>query len=238
MTIYIAHLYYDLMNLYGEIGNVMVLERLLKDQGIKVIIDKLTVNDKIDFNKYDLIYIGAGTEDNQLIVLRDIIKYKNKIKEYIEKNKFFISTGNSYELFGKSIYNNGKHSGIGIFDYNVKQNDKRLVGDTIVKCKFINENIIGFQNQIGVINDNNNPMFEVLRGIGSYKNSKNEGINYKNFYGTYLLGPILARNPKLSKYIISELIRLKDIKFKLKKFDLNIEQRAHDFYIETYHSEM
>lgn len=236
MKIYIAHLYYDLMNLYGEIGNIKVLEKVLTEQGIKVIIDKLSIGDKIDFDKYDLIYIGAGTEENQLIVLKDIIKYKNKIKKYVEDNKFVLSTGNSYELFGKSI-NDGKrkHSAIGLFDYNTKYTNDRLVGDIVVKCNFIDKTIIGFQNQSGIVLDNDNPMFEVLSGIGSYKDNKSEGINYKNFYGTYLLGPILARNPEFTKYIVNKLIVAKNKNYKFKKYNFKLENNAYNKYMNEYH---
>ena len=72
MTIRIAHLYYDIMNLYGEIGNIKVLRYHLEEQGIKVIIDNLSINDEIDFNKYDLLY------DNGILVL----EYSNdKLKD-------------------------------------------------------------------------------------------------------------------------------------------------------------
>ena len=64
MTVYIAHLYYDLMNLYGENGNIKSIKYLLESQKIKVIIDNISLNDNIDFNKYDLIVIGCGTYNN------------------------------------------------------------------------------------------------------------------------------------------------------------------------------
>lgn len=228
MNIYIAHLYYDLMNLYGEIGNVKALENSLTNEGIKVIVDKLSINDKIDFNKYDLIYIGSGTEDNQLIVLKDLIKYKNRIKEYIENNKFIIATGNSFELFGKSIYYGTKHTALGIFDFNTKVSNKRIVGDLIVKSKYFDKNIIGFQNYSGIVTGTHNPLFEILSG-------GNEGISYKNFYGTHLLGPILVRNPELQRHIISNLIKNKDKNYKLKKIDLSLDEKAYDIYMNNYH---
>ena len=84
MTIRVAHLYYDLMNLYGEIGNLKVIEYQLKKQKINVIIDKLSLNDKIEFEKYDLIYMGSGTKKSTLLVLEDLKKYKQQVKEYIE----------------------------------------------------------------------------------------------------------------------------------------------------------
>ena len=102
-TIKIAHLYYDLMNLYGENGNVRALEKTLNEQGINPIIDKLTIKDNINFNKYDVFYLGTGSEDDFKLVLADIIKYQSDIKEAIANNKVFITTGNALNLFGKKV---------------------------------------------------------------------------------------------------------------------------------------
>ena len=233
MTINILHLYYDLMNLYGEIGNIKALEKSLKDQKIKVVVDNLSINDNIDFNKYDLIYIGSGTEDNKLIVLQDIIKYKNKIKNYIEDNKFFIATGNSHELFGKYIYTNTRHNALNIFPYNSEYINKRIVGDVIAESNFIDQKIIGFQNRGSIIKNNNNPMFRIIDGISDY--GDREGIHYKNFFGTYLLGPILVRNEKLHKYIIENLIKSKNGNFKLKEFNFKLDIEAYNKYMQLYH---
>ena len=76
----IAHLYYDLMNLYGESGNIMALEKAFHDQDMYTEVIKLSVNDKIDFNKYDIYYMGCGSETNQQIVINDILKYKDKMQ--------------------------------------------------------------------------------------------------------------------------------------------------------------
>ena len=84
MEINILHLYYDLLNLYGENGNIKALKKHLEEQNIKVNIEFLTLNDKIDFKKYDFVYIGSGTEKNLNLALKDLIKYKKSIKEYIE----------------------------------------------------------------------------------------------------------------------------------------------------------
>ena len=86
----IAHLYYDLMNLYGENGNVRYLLDRLEKQNIDVSLYFLSIGDKIDFDKYDFYYMGTGSEENKLIVLEDIIKYKKQIKTAILNGKFFL----------------------------------------------------------------------------------------------------------------------------------------------------
>lgn len=228
MKITLAHLYYDLLNLYGESGNVKALINGFKQQNIKIDIKLLSINDKLEFDKYDIIYIGAGTEHNQSLVLKHIMKYKKDIKKYIDSNKFFIATGNSIDLFGKCM-NNEKC--LNIFDFITQKADKRIVEETLVKCNFLKNNLIGFQNQSNeIINTVENPLFEIINSTSKIK-FKNEGIKYNNFYATYLLGPILIRNSELLKYIITNLITSKNKNFKFKKFNFTLENRAFKTYV-------
>ena len=78
-VIKIAHLYYDLLNLYGEVGNVRALSTFIERSGVDAEVHFLTINDKIDFEKYDIFFLGAGSEENQMLVLDDIMKYKKEI---------------------------------------------------------------------------------------------------------------------------------------------------------------
>ena len=97
MTIKIAHLYYDLMNLYGENANIRALKAAFERQNVNVEIHFLTIGDEINFNDYDIFYIGCGTEKYQLLVLEDLKKYKLDIKKSIDNNKYFFMTGNALE---------------------------------------------------------------------------------------------------------------------------------------------
>ncbi|MFV0275560.1 MAG: hypothetical protein ACK5HL_04940 [Bacilli bacterium] len=147
-TIKIAHLYYDCMNLYGENANVKILKSFLEQQEIKVQIHFLTFEDVIDFNKYDLFYIGMGNENSQKCVIDDLIKYRNNITDSIEKGKFFITTGNAFNIFGKKIKNlNGNIINcLNIFNYFSEENDKRIITEQIYDCPKINKKIIGYYN--------------------------------------------------------------------------------------------
>ena len=179
----IAHLYYDLMNLYGDNGNIKAIKYQLENQGLKVIVDFLTIGDTIDFKKYDMLYIGPGTYDNEQLVLKDFIKYKKEIKNYIEENKFILATGNALELFGKSIklLNNKKIKALNIFNFESEQVELRLVSETIGHNENIKKQIIGFQNQNSIIKNIENPWLTIEKGIGADVNSKVEGINYNNW---------------------------------------------------------
>ena len=234
MNIKVAHLYYDLMNLYGESGNVKALKMQLEGQGIKTTIKFLTIDDDLNFKDYDIVYIGSGTENNQKIVLNHLLKYKKDIEDAIEKGVHFICTGNALELFGNVIedVNNKKYTALGMFDFDVKQEEVRMVDEVLFKTDLINKYILGFQNQSGHIKSDILNLFDVVKGIGSYIGSEKEGIHYKNFYGTFTLGPILSRNPEFLEYFFKKFISSLDDKFKFKDMDLSLNKKAYEEFIE------
>ncbi len=219
MEITIGHLYYDLMNLYGEIGNIKVLTYHLKNQGIKVNIKNLSIDDDINFDELDLIYIGSGTNNNQLLVLNDILKYKEDIHKYYNDNKFFLITGNAIELFGEQIIDidNNVHEGLKLFDYYTKENKKRIVNEVYIPSLFTKDNILGFNNHFGSIYKDNIKL-------------DNKFIFNNNFYGTYTLG-LLPRNPSFTKYFIKQLIINKNKKFKIKDFNFKLDKKAYTDFI-------
>lgn len=219
MEITIGHLYYDLMNLYGEIGNIKVLTYHLKNQGIKVNIKNLSIDDNINFDELDLIYIGSGTNNNQLLVLNDILKYKEDIHKYYNDNKFFLITGNAIELFGEKIIDidNNIHEGLKLFDYYTKENKKRIVNEVYIPSLFTKDNILGFNNHFGSIYKDNIKL-------------DNKFIFNNNFYGTYTLG-LLPRNPSFTKYFIKQLIINKNKKFKIKDFNFKLDKKAYTDFI-------
>ncbi|MBO5141734.1 MAG: hypothetical protein J6C46_01825 [Clostridia bacterium] len=213
MTIKILHMYYDLMNLYGEYGNIKILEHHLKDIGINVEVDKKSVNDEIDINSYDFIYIGCGTEKNQFVVLNDLKKYKEDLIKYINSNKYALFTGNSFEMLGNKI--NGEEA-LNILNFEVTRTKDRITSDVILNSKYFNNEVVGFINKMSNVTNNQNPLFDVNFGIGENENNDHEGIKYKNIFGTYVLGPILVRNPELLKNIILGICEVKDKSFKCK----------------------
>lgn len=237
MNIKIAYLYYDLMNLYGEQGNVTALVQALKEQNIEVSLSKLSIEDEIDFENYDVFIMGSGTDNNQKIVLNHLIKYKEQIKESIEKNKYFLCTGNSIELFGKKINDKegNEYTGLNIFDYETVQSNERLVSECLFKCSLSSSYILGFQNQSGSIRGYEFDLFDVLEGIGCHKDSKVEGIHYNNFFGTYLIGPILVRNPQFLRKFAIDIILEKNSNYRYKEFDFELNIEAYETFMKQYY---
>ena len=228
-TIKIAHLYYDLMNLYGENGNILALTTALKRQGVKYTLKKVTKGEKIDFSKFDIFYMGMGNEENQMLVLEDLKRYKTEIKKIIKK-KVFIMTGNSYELFGQKI---NKTEALGIFNFESKTVRERIVKEQVYKTYLLDQPVIGFQNRGSINNNTENHLFEIIDGCADNNKSKFEGIHIYNFYGTYTIGPLLIRNPHLldkiiKDYFISQGYPYKEIKD-------TPDYKAYYKYLENFH---
>ena len=202
----IAYLYYDFLNLYGESGNIKIISNILKYNKIKHEILYLSINDELEFNKYDLVYIGSGTEDNLLISLKHLSKYKNDIKKYLEDNKFMLVTGNSVDMFGKKIEDS---KALNIFDYEVIKGSRKME-------EVYSNKILGFIN-----NNSYNSEY-----------SDTDIIRYHNFYGTYILGPILVRNPHLVKQFLN------DVTNKKLKYDLKLETKAYNEFIKNFKEEV
>ena len=209
----VLHLYYNLMNLSGENGNMVAIEDALKQQKVKYTIDRLSIGDKIDFNKYHLIYIGNGSRDSQEMARQDLLKYKYKL-EKVFKNKLIIATGNSFELFGKSIDNK---ECLGFLPFKSMYLKEYVVEEKIVKTDFIDHDVISFINRNSEANIKDNFFLE------------NEGIHVGNFYGTYTLGPLLIRNPYLLNKFIEMVVT--DAGFKYVENINTPDMQAYNEYI-------
>ena len=232
MKIKMLHLYPDLMNLYGEYGNVRLMERHLKDQGYEVKLETKTKGENIKFDSYDFIYMGCGTERNQEVILRDLEKYKEDIKKYIAAKKVFLATGNSYEIFGEEIVTDkGDIEGLNIFKFKTIQTENRGVSDVIMTSKYLKNPVVGFINKMTNISNNSHKLFDVDFGIGEDVENKIDGIKQNNFYETHVVGPILARNPELLELLVKTVCSNIDLDFKLKKVNYTNDQKGYELVL-------
>ncbi len=210
MKVNILYLYYDIMNLYGENGNIRMIERVLKSKGAQVDIDRKTVTDEeLDFTQYDFIYCGAGTELSRDACLKHLAKFKDSLKEAFENNTVMLFTGNSYEMLGKTLHTaQGEDvDGLGLFDFEVTEQKKnRYSGDVTLKCKlFPEEQFIGYINKCSSVDGIENPLFEITSVVGTVKGTA-DGIQEKNFFGTQVTGPVIVKNPKFANCFADRII--------------------------------
>ena len=224
----VLHLYYDLLNLYGEQGNILALKRAFKNQNIDIEVDYLSVQDKIDFKKYDLVYLGSGSAENLLIALEDIKRHKKELKKYIESKKVLLATGNSYLLFGQKINN---LDALGIFDYYAASSEK-MAQESLMEL-YQEKDIIGFQNREFIVNNKKNHLFKVKEGLCDNLKSEYEGYHEYNFYGTFVIGPLLIRNPHFTNILVKEIMEKNNLIYH--EYEDKILVDAYNQYIKNFY---
>lgn len=203
----ILHLYYDLMNLYGDYANVSALCRILEKNGVEYTLDKKTLGDELTLSDYDFIYVGSGTEENQKLALSHLNEYRSDLISYIEDGRFALFTGNSFEMLGKSISGFlGSFKGLGIFGFTVtEQNKTRNTADAIFEADFLERPLVGFINKCSSIEEGETPLFTVKMGLPDGDGGTTEGVRKNNFFGTHLTGPVMVKNPHFLKFLAEKL---------------------------------
>ncbi len=195
------------MNLYGDYANISAVCRMLELNNIEFTLDKKSLGDEVEFSEYDLVYIGSGSEENQKLALAHLKEYRNELKEYIEKDKFILLTGNSFEMLGEKITSFlGEFEGLGLFPFTVtEQNKTRTTDDSVVNFPEADMTLVGFINKCSEIEGITSPLFNVEMGLADGFGQKTEGIRYKNLFGTHLTGPLFVKNPIFLKYFAEKL---------------------------------
>lgn len=195
-------LYPEVGNLFGDLANISYLEKSVK---CKIIYTKINEEPHFVKNQVDLIYMGSMTENSQEIVIKALRNYKEKIDKLIKENQFFLITGNAVEVFGKYIQDgNKKIEALNIFDFYSKRDFSKHHASYVLG-EYNDMKIIGYKSQFSHSYKNKRNFIKVLRGYGFDKISDNEGIHYKNFYGTYLIGPLLIMNPYFTEYLLNKM---------------------------------
>ena len=206
----ILHLFNDLMNLYGDGGNIDYLQWILKDrfgfQDISIL--RQSIGDELALEEADFIYCGAGSESNRLLALEYLRPYQQRLKKLIlEDQKVVLFTGNSWTMLGQKIETDqGSFEGLHVFDFVTKENEqKRRVTDAVYTCLIDGNPVVGFINKVSVLVQVPFPLFRVDTGSANTLSGLTEGLAVKNCFGTFLIGPILVKNPPFLKMILKRL---------------------------------
>lgn len=236
MELNICHLYPDLLNVYGDIGNVLVLKHRAELRGIKVNIINLSVNESFNKDDLDIVFFGGGQDYEQSIVSDDLKKFKkDAIKEYIEEEKVLLAICGGYQLLGKYYIaaNGEKLEGLNILDIYTEPGDVRFIGNTIIENEDFNETYVGFENHSGRTYINNlKPLGKVVSGFGNNGSDGYEGCIYKNTFCTYFHGCLLSKNPEFADRLIKIALSKKYGKeISLESLDDTLELKAKESII-------
>lgn len=205
----ILHLFPKLMSLYGEYGNVAILARELEKNGIQVSVTQ-SEDTGVDFGEFDLVYVGAGTEDNLMEAAGRLAEGKERILASMASGTQYLATGNAMALFGKTITRGSRQvAGVEAFGYTTQiREDKRYLGDVLTDDGNIcAARTLGFINTSCVFTGIQKPLLVLELGskLGNDKQSAAEGILEENFLGTQLIGPFLVKNPHFLQLVYKRL---------------------------------
>lgn len=216
----IEYLFPEFSNLYADSMNTEYLTKC--NNNIEVINTHVSDEPYFVNNRPDMIYMGSMNDSCVEKTIRLLSVYKKRIEELIEDNVIFLITGNSLEVFGSYIEENDKKiEALGIFDYYCVKDMNNKHASWFLG-QYENIYIVGHRNQFSKVYDIKNKFIRLKGGYGIDLESRNEGICYKNFYATFLLGPFLIMNPLFTKII------LKKLKLSEKLFDENDIINAYD----------
>jgi hypothetical protein len=236
MKITIGHLFPDLLNLYGDRGNIQCMVKRLQWRGIDAQVKTYSIDDEINFNDLDIVLLGGGSDREQMLVCNRLKEIKQEFKNYVENNGVVIAICGGYQLLGKYYETEqGKIDGLDIVDMYTVQEKGRLINNIFIQSDLFEMPIVGFENHGGrtYINDNK-PLGKVVFGKGNNGKSGYEGIVYKNVIGTYLHGPLLPKNPQLCDYLLSKAIERKYGKAELKPLADVEENEANKYIVDRY----
>lgn len=207
MKLRICHLYGNLMNTYGDNGNLLMLQYRAKQLGYEVETSLVSLEDAFDPQKYDLVLFGGGQDYEQSVVSKDLQSKKKDLIQFIESDGVVLGICGGFQLLGRYYINAAgeKLEGIGAIDcYTNGQFDHRLIGDVKIYNEEFDETYLGYENHIGrtYLCKGVKPLGKVINGYGNNDEDKTEGVHYKNVFCSYFHGPLLVRNPHLADRMI------------------------------------
>ncbi|NBK97378.1 MAG: glutamine amidotransferase [Erysipelotrichia bacterium] len=232
MILKVLWMYHDIMDLYGDKGNMRVLQKRCEDRGIDIIIDTCAMKEEKNFNDYDILFIGGGADKEQSLLYEDLLARKADILEAMEKGTFILLICGGYQFFGKYYIDNHKQKieGLNLFDYYTESNTQvgRCIGNIAIEANLDGEvyQVVGFENHGGQTMHVSTPFGKVLSGHGNTYQGEYEGFYNGQVLGTYMHGPLLPKNPEIADFIIRKGLKRKYGEVVLETLDDTLEKQA------------
>jgi CobQ-like glutamine amidotransferase family enzyme len=231
----IVHLYPDLMNVYGDRGNVLALVRRAEWRTIDVQVREVSLGDRFDPDEADLIFFGGGQDREQAVVSPDFVAQKGEaVREAVEAGAALLSVCGGYQLLGTSYttVDGQELPGAGLFDVRSVPGPKRHIGNVLIETELdgLRRSLVGFENHSGrtYLGPGVQPLGRALVGAGNNGEDGTEGAVYKGAIGCYLHGSLLPKNPWLAdRLLASALQHRRGEPVSLEPLDDRLENEAH-----------
>ena len=221
----LAHLYPKLLNIYGDIGNIITLKKRCEWRGIELEVNEINIGDTI--GGHDIYFIGGGQDREQIEVSKELQKHKSFLQSERDRMAVFLGICGGYQLMGHYYqpHKGDKLLGISLLDAYTVAGNKRFIGNVTIKTGLVEpDTLVGFENHSGLtyLEGETEPIGKVIIGNGNNGQDNTEGAHYKNVFGTYMHGSFLPKNPQFADYLLELALGSKP-----EPLDDTIENLAH-----------
>ena len=214
-TFTIAWLYPDLMNIYGDRGNILTLQKRAEWRGLKTTVKEVQRGKTQSLDDVDLFFFGGGQDREQALIYDDLKAYKHeRLQHAVNTGAQILAVCGGYQLLGHyyQTADGERYDGIGMIDVFTQAGKKRFIGDVVVQTEIEGlepNTLVGFENHSGrtYLGSSARPLGKVLNGNGNNGADRTEGVRQGNVIGTYLHGSLLPKNPHLADYLIRTALK-------------------------------
>ena len=235
MELKICHLYPDILNLYGDRGNILCMERRLRWRDIAVTTTNISVGMPLKAADYDLFFIGGGQDFEQEVLLQDLSGEKTaQIKSAVEDGKTFLAICGGYQMLGSyyRTWDGDQCDFIGALDLYTVGHKERMIGNYMFTCDDLpGVKVVGFENHSGktYLGSGVKAMGRVLYGSGNNGEDGGEGARYNNVFATYSHGCLLPKNPNVCDLLLTTALEQKYGRAELEPLPDQLEMAAHSY---------
>ncbi|WP_165249505.1 MurT ligase domain-containing protein [Adlercreutzia sp. ZJ141] len=210
----IAHLFPDLLNLYGDGGNVRILEQRLRWRGIPCEIRRVQYGENVDLSSVDLVFMGGGPDREQKLASNELMRMRENLRTYVEEGGALLAICGGYQILGSEwLWGDDIVEGLGLVDITTRRpgtSANRLIDNIVLESTIATHPVVGYENHAGrtYLGEGVQPFGKTVSSVGCGNNDETraDGILYRNVLGTYLHGPLLAKNPEVADWLLDKAL--------------------------------
>ncbi len=234
MKITIGHLYPELLNLYGDKGNVTALVKRCEWRGIETEVRRIGMGEAPNFSELDIVLLGGGSDRDQFSVLKQLKEHEESLRAYIENDGVVLAVCGGFQLLGSVCVLNGEQvEGLSVLEMQTAPDEQRFTGNVVLETPL--GTVVGFENHGGRTDIGSHlPLGTVRYGNGNNGKDETEGVIYRNLFGTYLHGPILPKNPNLTDAILQRALEKKYGSVEMAALDDAAEYAAQQYIVNRF----
>jgi CobQ-like glutamine amidotransferase family enzyme len=239
MKFTVGWLYPDLMNIYGDRGNILTLLKRAEWRGYDARVIELGRGTTKRMDEVDVFFFGGGQDREQALVYEDLLEHKQPpLERAVASGAVVLAVCGGYQLLGHyyQTAEGERFPGIGLIDVRTEAGKRRFIGDVVVDtdiADLVPKTLVGFENHSGhtFLGPKTRPLGSVRLGFGNNGGDGTEGCVQGGVVGTYLHGSLLPKNPHLADHLIRGALRRRGVD-ELSRLDDSVELSAHERILE------